>query len=524
MEALTGLEPAITVLQTIALTNLAIAPFLTFNNNYYNKYNLCIVIYYSILSLFLVSFICGEIFLLGKHFSKRNNLFESNGASLIVFGAIIYFLITYLFFFPFVWVSSSINYFVVIFFIKETLQVTYLFIKRDSFKKLNINLSHILITFLTIIIIPIIFNFGLNKLLNLKIQKQNNTFQIWILYKETIASFTKIEYEFLCKWVFTPIATFIIYNSISSFTIQYSKKKNWIEYLISFLITIFLLSTFNFGWSIDSMIGIYLILFAVLISANIIIYSRRRYALIYGMIVFNIWFLEPNLFLSISILGIIVGFIYTIKSGPKASLFLVQIISPNLIILSLWMYAISSLGALTLTILALISYLFIISVGHSNLLEKIDIQINKIRFLIPLVILVTLLSLSIYFLSKTKQNLIDIFLLDNAILDSFGNKKWNFIQSIIFYIWVLILCISIIYLKIIKSKIINNKIILLISFTFILIAYNALFKILLIETNFENQFIYLRIISFMPLIILSLIMLKRNFIFLYQKNINYKTF
>ncbi len=464
---------------------------------------------------------CGEIFLLGKHFSKVNNIFESNESSSIIFGTLIYFTITFLTFFIFIWFNPSITYYVVLFFIKEILQIIYLFTKRDSFKKIKINWFHVIFMFFSMLFFPILFNGILNNYLNLKIQEQNNTFQMWILYKKIIANFTNINYLFLSKWVFSTIAIFIIYNAISSFVIEYSKMKNWLDYFISFLMTFFFLTTSNFGWSIDSMIGIYLILFAIQIAFNIILYSRRRYGLIYGMIVLNIWFLEPRLFLTISMLGILVGFIYTIYSGQKASLFWVQILSPILIILSLWIYPLSSMGALTLTVIAFISYLFIILFGHLVILEKIDIKLNKVKIIMPLIILVCLFSTSIYLLINSKKSFIDLILLDEAIIDSFNNNIWNLIQGIIYYLIVFILCILLIYLWIKNIKIIKHKIIFLIVFTFILVFYNFLFYSLLNLTSIKNQFIYFRIVAFMPLMLLFLIVIKRKIINIKKENITW---
>ena len=316
---------------------------------------------YYFLSIFIALILLLEMYFLGKYFTWKNKIFESNEPASFVLGAVIYFFITFVSFFFFLWIDISVTYFTVIFFIKEIFLIAFLILKREAFRNLKINFKSILFTSITIIIIPITFNNGLSKVLGMEIQSKQNVFQTYILIKEIFANILNTSVVFISRWTMSIISAAIVFNVVSSFIFSMSRRRQWLDNFLSLLFSFILLMTSNFGWSLDSQIGIYLLIFSVQMCSNILMRSRRRYAAIYGLIVIDVWFMDFRLFMGVSALGLIVAFIYTINQSPKASLFWVQLISPILIMASLSIYPYSSLVAFIVFILTFITYLFMIS-------------------------------------------------------------------------------------------------------------------------------------------------------------------
>ncbi|NQZ65625.1 MAG: hypothetical protein HRT99_00205 [Mycoplasmatales bacterium] len=454
-----------------------------------------------IIIIIITLFISVEIFFIGKYISKTNKLFEDNEYGSFVVGAVTYFFVTFLTFFFFIWVKPSNVYFAVILLIKELFQITFLFLKRETFFGMKINWKHIILSIFSMITIPLIFNYGFYEIIPNKALSQTNDFQSWFIYKDAIEKFSQINEEIVSKWILSMIASITIFNIVASFVYRFSKRKNFIDGIISYLATIGLILLFGLGIRIEYIIGSFLILFAIQLSVNIIMKSRRRYAIMFGFTVIASWFFNPSLFLVNLVLSISTSLIYTFLKKPKASLFWVQLISPSIILSSLWLYTISNTGALFLVIITVISYLFMISAGRIELLEKMEKFIYKYLWAIILIIYLSIFVYSVVIMSTTENSIKNYFLYKNAIVDSFNNLTWEKIQSYLMYV-IEFICLIITVWYIIKAKNITNKrIVVILSLTMFLLGYNFMIRAVIENTKIYDQFSPISISLFMPLIL-----------------------
>lgn len=470
------------------------------------------MIYFSFLVTIVILFISIEIYFIGKYFAISNNIFKNNEAAIFVLGSVIYFVITFFSFFIFIWIKPTIFYFVVILLIKEGIQITFLILRREKYIGIKINFTTICISIFSMVTIPFIFNLGFYRIMDVHNSIQINNFQTWFLYKDVISTFTKINLNFINEWAMSSIAVLIIYNTITSFIIQFSKKKSFFDYLISYFLSIGLILIFSFGLSLDSLIGIFLLLFAIQLSINIIMKSRRRYALIFGMVIITLWFFDPKLFLVSSMLSISVALTYTFLKKPKASLFWVQLSSPMLLISALWLYNTSNIGSLILVIISIFSYLFMVSVGRTELLEKIDHIIYKMSWVMPLIIFIGIITTGSILVFTGDNFHKSLFLYDNAIWWSFNNSEWNTFQSYFLYIFELMIISFLIWYLLKNKKFINHRIIIIISTIMIIGGYNFSIKEFVESTMLQEQFNMISIVPFMPITLLGPIMLRRRYI------------
>ena len=441
--------------------------------------------------------------------SKTSDIFKFNESGTIIAGALVYFVITFFVFFVFVWISPSILYFVVIFLIKESIQVIFLILRREVFKDMKVNWNAIAMTAVAMISFPLIFNFGLSHSLHLQEGTQENDFQTWYVFKNVIAEFTKIDVIYIANWLMGAISSLVIYNVVTSFIVAFSKKKNWFDYLIGLPISFGLIILFNFHYSLDSLIGEFLLIYAVQMSVHIIMKSRRRYAILFGLVDISIWFFDPKLFLGVVTLSLLVSIIYTVMGKNKASLFWVQLISPILLMASLWLYPITVLGALILVIISIALYIFMVGIGRLELLDRLDKFLMKWRLVIPITLFISTFISAIVIGITSDMSAKEALIYDNAIWSSFDNEIWNEIQSYIYYVAAGILSYVVGYLIVFKSKIINHKVALVISTTFLIFGYSFLMRMLTIDTSIENQFSYLSVIAFAPITLLITIIGRR---------------
>ena len=138
------------------------------------------MIYKLFISALILIFITLQVYFIGKYSSQRHKLFKTNNGASFVLGFIIYFLVSFIVFFPFIVLKVSILYFVVIFFIKDGFQILFLFARRDKFKRENFkkqNFYYVGFSIISMIVITLSFNLGFEKIINLKEDVQGNLFQ-----------------------------------------------------------------------------------------------------------------------------------------------------------------------------------------------------------------------------------------------------------------------------------------------------------------------------------------------------------
>lgn len=467
--------------------------------------------YYIFLTIIFVLVVSTEIYLLGRYISFKYEIFTNNEAASIVLGAIVYFVITFFAFFLFIWIDLSIYYMMAVFFIKETLLIAFLVVRRESIVQSKIKWSNLLFTIISMLILPTIYGLILNNKLNLKTNTSTNTFQTWFTLKQVLMQTLSFNMKEINEGIIAGISSLVIYNCVASMVIQFSKKKNIIDYTLSLVLTVALTILFSFGWTLDAMISIFLLLYAMLLSSRIISRSRRRYAAAMGILDVAMWSINPKMFFALIILAILTGIIYTLLNKDKASLFWVQLLSPLSIVGSLWISEVSVAGAVILAIFATGVYGFMINVGRLDFLDRINLFMSKYRFFVPALYLVSILIPAFIKWFTNDIPVKDAFLFDDAIFESFGNSSWNLVQSYLYYAVGAVLILLIIRYIYKKKLFINYRIIIIIVSIILLLGYTFIIYIATFNSVWAEQFKYIRAIAFLPLTIVPFIKL-RSFI------------
>ena len=453
------------------------------------------------ISTLIVIFIALQAYFMGKYSSKRHQLFKTNSGANFIMGFIIYFLVSLIVFFPFVWLKLSILYFVVIFFIKDGFQILFLIARRDVFKKSNFkkqDLFHIIFSILSMLIITISFNMGFSKIILMREGVQTNTFQSWFLFKEIISEFSNMDIKDVLNLITTPLAALIMFNVVYSFIYSFTKKDRLIDAVTSLLFTIILILLFNFGLRIESNIGVFLLLFAVQMGIKIIQTSRRRYSFIFGLIVFSLWFFNPDLFLAETSLAFMISIIYSLLKKRKPSIFAVQLLLPLFMMSTLFLYQISGTGAAILLVLSLVAYALIIYSGRVERMHKLNEMIIKTRIIWPTMVLVvlTLTGMILIFGSDTFTYK-DI---GNILVNDFQNITFDTIQYYSYFVFAIGIVSLSIYL-VIKKKVEGYKIGILISAFILIFSYTPFMKEIVYGTFLEHGFNYLMLTSVAPAIL-----------------------
>lgn len=468
------------------------------------------MLYSLFLTILIAVFVSIEIYFLGKHLSITSKIYKFNESTSIVIGAILYFVITFFTFFIFVWIQPTILYYVVVFFIKELIQITFLFLRRDVFKGMKVNFKTIGSTVVAMVIFPLMFNYGFNSFLKLEDTKQINDFQTWILYQNVLSEFTNVDIEFISKWLIGAISSLVIYNIVASFIMNFSKRKSPWNYILGMFATLGLLLLFNFGQNLNSLVGVFLILFSVQLSVDIIMRSRRRYAIIIGLIDITIWFFDPHIFFAMFILSIATSLIYTYLKKNKASMFWVQLVSPLFLIGSLWVYTFSVWGALFFVIISITLYIFMIGIGRLESLDKFDAVLKKTRIILPLTLIIATIIMAISIAISNNMSKEEIWLFNDPIWESYNNKTWNTIQQYLYYISLLFAASYLMwsFFKKLDNK--NIRIIIAIASLLLLIGYVATINVISYNTLLSSHFKYLRATTFMPLTLIGSIFIKKK--------------
>lgn len=479
--------------------------------------------YKLLISILIVMFITLQIYFIGKYSSKRHELFKTNGGANFVMGFIIYFLVSLIVFFPFIWLKLSILYFVVIFFIKDGFQILFLIARRDVFVKDDFkkqDLFHVLFSIISMLIISLSFNMGFSKIIHMKEGIQRNNFQSWFLFKQIIVEFGNLDIKDVLNLVTTPLASLLIFNVVYSFIYAFSKKDLLIDIAISLFTTIILILLFNFGYRLESIIGVFLLLFAVQIGIKIIQTSRRRYSFIFGLIIVVLWFFNPDLFIAEISLALIISIIYTFLQKKKPSIFTVQLIAPIFMVSTLFVYPFSGIGAAFLLATSLIAYGLIIYSGRIERMEKLNQIIIKTRIIWPsLLLFIIIFTGMIYILESDSFTYKD---LGNPLVYNFENPIFNNIQYYLYFIFAILIVVISIYL-VIQKKANGCKIGILISAFVLIFSYTPFVKAIISKTIFEEGFKYLMFTSVAPSILSIPILIRKKITLINRAKINAST-
>ena len=358
--------------------------------------------------------------------------------------------------------------------------------------------------------IPFIFNYSLNDQLNLKDLSINNDFQTYGTFAEAISKLTSINIIFFLKWGLSLLSAAIIFNIINAIINEFTKGKGWLEGSISLVTTFGMISLFHFGIKLEYMVGTFLVLFGAFLGLLTILRSRRRYAILYGLVNISIWMFEPKLFLAMLVLSLIIVISYIILGKNKPTLFVVQFISPSLIVSALWLYPFSTLGALSLVILGVLLYAFMVSSGRVHILDKFDRFITKNRYILSAIIFTIIILSAIIYGVVNEHSAKSIMLYDSALWSTFNSNVFNDIQKWLYYsIIIFILLITVYNVYISKALTTRITILILISAS-IIIGYSPIVRILTINSILGDQFEFLKMISIAPITISLPIILSRT--------------
>ncbi|MCK5807157.1 MAG: hypothetical protein KAG91_02050 [Mycoplasmataceae bacterium] len=462
------------------------------------------------LSALIVIFIALQAYFIGKYSSKRYELFKTNSGANFVLGFIIYFLVSLVVFFPFIWLKLSILYFIVIFFIKDGFQILFLFARRDVFKKEDFkkkDLFHIMFSIVSMIGISLSFNMGFEKIIHMKSGVQTNNFQSWFLFKEIISEFSNLEMKDVLRLITTPLAALLMFNVVSSFIYAFTRKDRFIDMVIALFMTVGLILLFNFGYRVESIIGVFLLLFAVQIGIKIIQTSRRRYSLIFGLIIVVLWFFNPNLILAEVSLAFAISMLYTFLKKRKPSIFAVQLIVPTFMMSTLFLYPISSIGATILLVLSFMTYAFIIYSGRIERMEKLNDVIIRTRIIWPsLLLFILLLAGSILILQSSSFTYKD---LGKPLVYSFNNLTFKTVQYYVYFLFILIIIPTSVYI-VVKKKTTGYKIGILLSALVLTFSYTPFLKQIISSTFLKDGFDYLMVLSVAPVLLSIPILIRKS--------------
>ena len=460
---------------------------------------------YSWILITLVStLMLSEMYFLGKYYSKVNDIFRTNEFATISAGSIIYFVITFFALFIARWFEPSILTYSVIFFIKEFFTISFLIIRRNVFTGIKVNYKSIAFSIVGGVTLPLLFNYGISNFETINQLKMSNDFQLIFKFEDIIQKITTLDIDHVKNWIMSIISGVVILSFVSSLVVRISRRKDLIDYLIAYVITAIMLIIFNFHIGMNYLIGLFSLIFAIQMGYEVILKSRRRYGVMFGLLVVNMWFFDPRLFLTFFILGNATIIIYGYLKKPRVSMFFVQMIFPFAIMASLWIHPYSSILALFVSIASVITYIFFISGSRIQKLNIFNDWLIKLRFIIPIFVFSVVLLSSILVGSLNHLNASEYLVFKDAVIPSFNNSNWDLIQTIVFNLSYGILFMIIMYWLIKEKNILTNRLLVLIAGGILLFGYNPYILVLVNQTPLSDQFEFLKFAAFAPLLILGL--------------------
>ena len=339
-----------------------------------------IVIMFLIIAVTLVT-----IYSLGHLTSIKNELFMNNSFAEWVIGTVTYFAITFLVFFPFIILKVSLSYFVVIFFIKELLiWMVLIYMREGLFDRFNVRDTLWIV--LGGVVIVLVYNLRITEFSHVKYAiHPDKKFYSWGKYEEVLQKFSKIPMKDIKEWVVSFIVGSPIYATIAALFTNFIRSNGYLERTISLVVIILMILVMGFGVALSDSLGVFLIGFLMMLGIRLILYSRRRYGALFGVVTFVIWSMSPDLLLTISVVAIIVIVIYTYRVRPKPSLFFIQLMMPLVMIISLEFYSYSAIPSLVLFFLSLLSYMLILTAKNNSVMERLNVFLLKYKVIIPTV-------------------------------------------------------------------------------------------------------------------------------------------
>lgn len=468
-----------------------------------------------LITIVLDIFLCSEIYLLGKKISVKNNLFINNESAIWIVGIIAYLGFSFFIFLPFIWLNINIIYFVIIFIFKEIIILSYIFLGKERVSWASVNYKNLIYMLIMSLLIVFVFNFIIYfpEKEAIYLEMTENRFQImWQKMQEVLKVVTSMPQAFINKWLIGFIGATIIYASINAFVLRFGKHQNIFEYSLSALTSLGFIFIFNFHENLHILIASYLTLFSIFIALNIVQFSRKRHSFIFVINFLVAWIINAQTFIALATIAITTAVIYLWMKKPMSSLFFVQLTTPILIVLASFISSFSVILSLGLIFVIIIYYVILVLIGKKQLTFKINRLLEKWSQVIPYLNSFIILLSSMLLIWLLPIDWKEIFGEKNLVFDYYFlllNSNQVIILQILqwtIYVLTIIILISILlYWKYKNIKFIGIRTIMLIVFFIFIFTYNPLFNAILIALNLQENFTYLRAITFMPLFLFAII-------------------
>lgn len=451
---------------------------------------------------------CAEFFFIGRYILSKYKMFQQNVFTAVSLSVVVYFFITFISLFVFIWINVPLIYIVIIFGIKEALQFVFFFVNRDIiFKKIDFKKGAMAL--IGVAIVGLMSHYVFEKVLDVSPSQYGDKFELIGLLKDALTNVLAVKAEYVYDILFNGLVSFIGYVVTLSIITTFSKRQKLLDFIFAALGTLIISICFNFGSTLSTMSGIYMLLLSFLFAYHVIMYYRRRYGVFIGMNSFVVWTLESKLFVAMVVVSIATLIIYGWLRKPKISLFAVQLISPLIVIGTFLLYESSPIIASFLIAFTAIGYGLIVGVGNSKFLDSINNIFVKLKYVFPALLAITTLATGITIGVTQHVDWKDLALYKSAIFDSYGNKDYDLAQQIFLYLLEGILIFTLIRFAVTKIKAINMRILVILTSMILIIGYNPFINIILHEIAGGEQFKYIRVVIFAPLMLATVVQARK---------------
>ena len=467
-----------------------------------------------LLSLFLIFIFLilalVQIYFLGLHFSITQQVFATQKATILVTGFVFYIFITFTSVLPFYFFSVSPSFVNVTLAIKDIFVVLFLISRRDFFKKNKFNVTtygNILVIAIMIILVFYYVSPYLQQQPFSKIKDDENYFLMgWITKYLQAITFANSETLVLYFYLW-PLLTIGMVAIVVAFYGMFIKDNNFLLYALTLVAILALLLLFNFNASLETWFSFLLLFFLFQVGMYVIIYSRRRYLIMFAVGQVAVWALNGYLFVALIALDLCLIFAYIILNRPRPPFFIIQLLFPILALFSFWVRTYSSLGAIILGSIIIITYiaLFYSARARFNLIEN-NFFVRKLHLIVPSLIFIVLFLYTLVKAITLEYSNASFLLTSATFLKDFNNRDLAIVINIIYYLLFIITVTFSIYYSLRKKRIIGYKLVMLICSLIFVFVYNPLvIQTLLSLKIFQLYIEKLSIITIMPILIISLL-------------------
>lgn len=168
--------------------------------------------------------------------------------------------------------------------------------------------------------------------------------------------------------------------------------------------------------------------------------------------------------------------IYAVLQKPKVSMFWVQLVAPIAIVSTFWINDYSRPLGLSVSIAAILLYIFMVSVGRVKMLEKLNAFFLKMRYALPAMIFLAIMASSIAIGLTSSTATSSIIINDMTYLFyTFKSPIVNYVQIALYSALIGMIITYLVYTFIYSKKLLKTQLVGLICSLIILFALNPAF-------------------------------------------------